>query len=77
MITIYSTLLFFLNLNNLFKTVFNIDNNQKCFLRSKYQHIRMISEYYVTEGWNNDADNSALITEYIEYIQIENYYFKL
>ncbi len=41
----------------------------------------MISERSCdTEDWSNDAENSALITgiKYIlEYIQIENCYFKL
>ncbi len=49
------------------KTIFNIDNNQKCFLSSN-QHIRMISEGSCdTEDWSNDGENSALITE-INYI---------
>ncbi len=39
-------------------TVFNIDNNQKCFFN---QHIRIISEGSCdTEDWRNDAENSAL-----------------
>ncbi len=38
----------------------NIDNNQKCFL-SSISHIRLISEGSCdTEGWSNDAENSAL-----------------
>ncbi len=45
------------------------------------QHIRMISEGSCdTEDWSNDAENSALITgiNYIlQYINIENSYFKL
>ncbi len=49
-------------------TVFNTDNNQKCFLS-------MISEGSCdTEDWSNDAENSALITgiHYIsQYIKIE------
>ncbi len=37
-------------------TIFNVDNNQKCFL-----HIRMISEGSCdTEDWSNDVENSAL-----------------
>ncbi len=59
--------------------MFNIDNNQKCFLIIN-QHIIMISEDHVTEDWSNDAENTALITE-INYslidILIENRYFKL
>lgn len=43
------------------------------------QHIRMISEGSCdTEDCSNDAENSALITNCIlQYIQIENSYFKL
>jgi len=45
------------------------------------QHIRMISEGSCdTEGWSNDAENSALITgiNYIsKYIKTENKYFQL
>ncbi len=38
-------------------TVFNIDNNNKCFLASN-QHIRMVSEGSCdTEDWSNDAEN--------------------
>ncbi len=41
----------------------------------------MISEgSYVTEDWSNDAENSALITRInyiLQYIQIENCYFRL
>ncbi len=43
-------------------TVFNTDDNQKCFLSNK-------SEYYtdfwriMTEDWSNDAENTALNTE--------------
>ncbi len=49
-------------------TVFNIDNNQKCFLSSK-------SAYYYdfwrdTEDWSNDAENTALFTG-INYILTE------
>ncbi len=54
-------------------TVFNIDNNQKCFLSSK-------SAYYydfwrITEECSNDAENTALITEInysLTHIHIEN-----
>ncbi len=47
------------------------------------QHIRMISEGSCdTEDWSNDAENSALhhrnkLHCNIQYIQIENSYFKL
>jgi len=40
-----------------FKTVFDIANNHKCFLNS-----RVISEGSCdTEDWSNDSGNSALI----------------
>ncbi len=39
-------------------TVFNIDNNQKCFLIIN-QYIIMISEGHVTEDWSNDAEHIA------------------
>ncbi len=38
--------------------VFNIDNNQKCFLGSKSDFWRSCD----TEDWSKDAENSALIT---------------
>ncbi len=38
-------------------TVFNIDNNNKCFMRG---NIRMISEGSCDKVWNNYAENSAL-----------------
>ncbi len=40
-------------------TIFNLDNNKKCFLRSKSEY-RMISEGSCdTEDWSNDAENTA------------------
>jgi len=40
-------------------TVFNIDNNQKCFLRTKSKY-NMISEGSCdTKKWSNDAENSG------------------
>ncbi len=59
-------------------TVFNIDNNQKCFLSSK-------SAYYDfwrscdTEDWSNDAENqlwSQEINYILTYIQVETSYLK-
>ncbi len=42
------------------------------------QHIVMISEDHVTEDWSNDAENTALITNYmLKYIQMENRHLKL
>ncbi len=38
-------------------TVFNIDNNNKCFMRG---NIRMISEGSCDKVWTNYAENSAL-----------------
>ncbi len=54
----------------------------KCMpLLAANQHIRMISEGSCdTEDWSNDAENSALITAMnysLQYIHIENSYFKL
>ncbi len=56
-------------------TVFNIDNNQKCFLSSKSAYYYDFWRSCDTEDWSNDAENTALITE-INYsltdIHIEN-----
>ncbi len=61
-------------------TVFNIDNNQKCFLSSKSAYYNDFWRSCDTEDWSNDAENTALITE-INYslsdIHIENSHFKL
>ncbi len=38
-------------------TVFNIDNNQKCFFE---QYIIMISEDHDTEDCSNDAENTEI-----------------
>ncbi len=60
-------------------TVFNIDNNQKCFLSSKSSYYYDFWRSCDTEDWSNDAENTALITE-INYmltdIHIETIYFK-
>ncbi len=50
-------------------TVFNIDNNQKCFLSSKSAYYYDFWRSCDTEDWSNDAENTALITE-INYIII-------
>ncbi len=42
-------------------TVFNIDNNQKCFLSSKSAYYYDSEGSCDTEDWSNDAENSALI----------------
>ncbi len=59
--------------------VFNIDNNQKCFLSSKSEYYYDFWRSCDTEDWSNDAENTALITE-INYslidIHIENSCFK-
>ncbi len=56
-------------------TVFNIDNNQKCFLSSKSAYYYDFWRSCDTEDCSNDAENTALITE-INYsltdIHIEN-----
>ncbi len=57
------------------KYVFNIDNNQKCFLSSKSAYYYDFWRSCDTEDCSNDAENSALNTE-INYsltdIHIEN-----
>ncbi len=59
---------------------FNIDNNNNIKCWAANQHIRMISEgSRDTKGWSNDAEIQLCITgiNYIlQYIQIENCYFK-
>ncbi len=48
-------------------TIFNIDNNKKCFLSRKINHSRMISEGLCdTENLSNDAENSNDILRYIQ-----------
>jgi len=52
-------------------TVFNTDNNNKCFLSSKSTNQGSCD----TEDWSNDAENSALITRInniLKYIQINS-----
>jgi len=58
-------------------TVFNIDNNQKCFFQAGNQHIRMIS--CDTVDWSNDADVMLknIILKYIKYNYNLKSYFKL
>jgi len=49
-------------------------------LKSSNHHIRVISEGCDTEDWSNDTENTDVITgiNYIlQYITIENSYFKL
>ncbi len=61
-------------------TVFNIDNNHKCFLSSKSAYYYDFWRSCDTEDWSNDAENTALITEInyiLTYIHIENSDFKL
>ncbi len=48
-------------------TVFNIDNNHKCFLSSKSVYYYDFWKSCDTEDWSNDAENTDLITE-INYI---------
>ncbi len=60
--------------------VFNIDNNQKCFLNSESTYYYDFWRSCDTEDWSNDAENTALITEInniLQYIHVENSYFKL
>ncbi len=40
-------------------TVFNIDNNQKCFLSSKSAYQNDFWRSCDTEDWSNDAENTA------------------
>ncbi len=40
-------------------TVFNIDNNQKCFLSSKSAYYYDFWRSCDTEDWSNDAENTA------------------
>ncbi len=65
---------------DLLQSVFNIDNNQKCFLSSKSAYYYDFWRSCDTEDWSNDAENTALITE-INYsltdIHIENSCFTL
>ncbi len=55
-------------------TVFNIDNNQKCFLSSKSAYYYDFWRSCDTEDWSNDAENTALITE-INYILTDINFF--
>ncbi len=61
--------------------LFNIDKIIINVSWAANQYIRVISEGSCdTEDWRNDAENTALITEIyynLQYIQIENTYFKL
>ncbi len=56
-------------------TVFNIDNNQKCFLNSKSAYYYDFWRSCDTEDWSNDAENTE-INYTLTYIHIENSYFK-
>ncbi len=40
--------------------VFSIDNNNKCFLSSKSAYLEWFLKDHMTDGWSNDAENSAL-----------------
>ncbi len=44
-------------------TVFNIDNNQKCFFDHKSVYYYDFWRSCDAEDWSNDAENTALITE--------------
>ncbi len=57
-------------------TVFNIDNNQKCFLSSKSAYYYDFWRSCDTEDWSNDAENTALINYSLTDIHIENNCFK-
>ncbi len=41
-------------------TVFNIDNNQKCFLSSKSAYYNDFWRSCDTEDWSNDAENTEI-----------------
>ncbi len=60
-------------------TVFNIDNNNNCFLRSISASLNDFWRSCDTEDWSNEAENTASITG-INYlwkdIQIKNTYFE-
>ncbi len=62
-------------------TVFNIDDNQKCFLSSKSAYLNNFWRSCDTEDWSNDAGNTALhhrnTLHFKMYNPIENCYFKL
>ncbi len=45
--------------------IFNIDNNQKCFLSSKSAYYYDFWRSCDTEDWSNDAENTALFSIYI------------
>ncbi len=51
-------------------TVFNIDNNYKSFSSSKSVYYNDFWGSCDTKDWNNDAENSALITEIITFYNI-------
>ncbi len=54
--------------------VFNIDNNNKCFLSSKSAYYYDFWRSCDAEDWSNDAENTALITEInyiLKYIHID------
>ncbi len=57
-------------------TVFNIDNNQKCFLSSKSAYYYDLWRSCDTEDWSNDAENTE-INYSLTHIHIENSCFKL
>ncbi len=60
-------------------TIFNTDNNEKCFLSSKSAYYYDFWRSCDTDDCSNDAENTALITEInyiLKYILIEDSYFK-
>ncbi len=58
-----------------YKTVLNINNNNKRFLEQQISISELFLKDHVTQDWRNDAENPALITgiNYIlQYIQTES-----
>ncbi len=74
--SLLSLYLFFLTYHNLWLciTIFNIDNNQKCFLSSKSAYYYDFWRSCDTEDCSNDAENTALINYILTDIDT---YFKL
>ncbi len=61
-------------------TVFNIDNNQKCFLSNKSAYYYYFWRSCNTEDWSNDDENTDLIIEInniLKCITLEKHYLKL
>ncbi len=74
--SLLSLYFFFLTYHNLWLciTIFNIDNNQKCFMSSKSEYYYGFWRSCDTEDWSNDAENTALINYILTDIDT---YFKL